>query len=140
MGIKVRLRPVDWSVYQDIHKQRDYDAMTLGWGASAPESDPKQTLHSASIRNQGDNFLQWSNPDADRLIDEGRRTLDQDRRFGIWRQLERVLHEEQPYTFVRNPPWLRVVNPAVRNVNTYFKGLEHAEFFRAGPQSPTPGT
>ncbi|MBX3386139.1 MAG: hypothetical protein KF768_06190 [Phycisphaeraceae bacterium] len=139
VGIRVRLRGADWSVYQDYMKTRDFDAITLGWGASAPESDPRQIFHSDSIKNQGDNFAQWSNAEADRLIDAGRREIDDEKRFAIWRQLEAVLHEDQPYTFVRVPPWTRIVSISAGNVQTYPKGLEHPEFFRrSGPAAPTP--
>ncbi len=138
-GIRVTLRPADWSVYQEFMKTRDFDAITLGWGASAPESDPRQIFHSDAIKNQGDNFAQWANAEADRLIDEGRREMDDDKRAMIWRRLEAVLHEDQPYTFVRVPPWLRIVSKDIGNVRMYPKGLEHAEFFRGGPAVPTSG-
>lgn len=138
IGIVVEPRSVDWSVYQDLLKQRDFDAITLGWGANAPESDPMQIFHSSSIKNQGDNFAQWSNAEADRLIDAGRAELDPDKRAAIWRQLEAVLHDEQPYTFVRVPPWTRFVRREVGNVVMYPKGLEPAEYFRAGASTPKP--
>lgn len=136
-GIKVRLRPADWSIYQNFMKLRDFDALTLAWSASSPESDPKQIFHSASIKNQGDNFAQWSSPEADRLIDAGRRELNRDQRMLYWQKLEAVLHDEQPYTFIRVPPWLRIVNPGVKNIRPYFKGLQHDEFFRGGPAAPS---
>lgn len=138
-GVRVTLRGMEWTVYQDVLKTRDFDAITLGWGASAPESDPRQIFHSEAIKNQGDNFAQWANAEADRLIEAGRRELDAKKRALIWRELERVLHEEQPYTFVRTPPWLRLVGPAVGNLNMYPKGLEPAEYFRLAPSAPTPG-
>lgn len=144
VGIRVEPRGVEWAVYTDLLKTRDFDAITLGWGANAPESDPVQIFHSRSIQNQGDNFAQWNNPEADRLIDAGRREMDADKRAGIWRQFEAVLHDEQPYTFVRVPPWLRFVSKdagnAVGNVATYPKGLEPSEFFRlGGDATPKPG-
>lgn len=138
IGIKVELRGVEWAVYTDLLKTRDFDAITLGWGASGPESDPMQIFHSKSIANQGDNFAQWKNADCDRLIDAGRRELDGDKRAAIWRELEAVLHEEQPYTFVRVPPWLRFVR-STGNVTAYPKGLEPQEYFRSGPATPKPG-
>ncbi|MEX2217981.1 MAG: ABC transporter substrate-binding protein [Phycisphaerales bacterium] len=133
-GIKCTLRGVDWSVSDPIRKQRDFDAITLGWGANAPESDPKQIFHSNSIKDQGDNFAQWNNPEADRLIDEGRRELDFDKRMKIWHQFEMVMHHDQPYTWVRVQPFVRFVKPEIGNVHTYRKGIEPWEFFRAsGP-------
>lgn len=138
-GIQVTLRSADWSVYQEFMKKRDFDAITLGWGANAPESDPKQIFHSESIKNQGDNFAQWNSPEGDRLIDAGRQEMDTDKRMGIWRELEAHLAEEQPYTFIRVPPWLRFVNLEVGNVKTYPAGMQYSEFFRAaGPLAPMP--
>lgn len=138
-GIKVNLRSADWSVYQDFMKKRDFDAITLGWGANAPESDPIQIFHSKSIANQGDNFAQYNSPEADRLIDAGRREIDTDKRMAIWRQLEAQLHEDQPYTFVRVPPWLRMVRRDIGNVHMYPAGLLYQEMFRAaGPLAPMP--
>lgn len=138
-GMKVRKQTAEWAKFQDFLKLRDFDAITLGWGASGPESDPKQIFHSDAIKGQGDNFVQWSNPDADRLIEEGRREMDFDKRMRIWQQLEKVLHEEQPYTFMRVPPWLRIASPKMMNIQTYFKGLQHDEFFRGGASVPTTG-
>jgi peptide/nickel transport system substrate-binding protein len=130
IGIRADLKPVEWSVYQDVLKTRDFDACTLGWGSSAPESDPRQIFHSESIKNQGDNFAQWANAEADRLIELGRRELDDQKRARIWQELERVLHEEQPYTFLRVPPWVRFVRVELGNVEMYPKGLEPVEYFR----------
>ncbi|MBC7771150.1 MAG: ABC transporter substrate-binding protein, partial [Pyrinomonadaceae bacterium] len=140
IGIRVKLRSSEWAVYQDLMKKRDFDAITLGWGASGPESDPKQIYHSDSIKNQGDNFSQWASKEGDRCIDEGRKEMDFDKRQEWWQKLEAVLHEEQPYTFVRVPPWTRFVSIRFGNVNPYPKGLQADEFFMGGAgQAPSPG-
>jgi peptide/nickel transport system substrate-binding protein len=138
-GIVMTTRPVDWSRYQELLKLRDFDAITMGWGANAPESDPKQIFHSESIKNQGDNFAQFNSPRADALIDAGRREMDTDKRMAIWRELELVLHQEQPYTFLRVPPWLRFVGPRAGNVVPYPKGLEPVEHVRTRESTPNPG-
>jgi peptide/nickel transport system substrate-binding protein len=138
IGIQVELRSVEWAVYTDLLKTRDFDAITLGWGSSAPESDPTQIFHSKSIQNQGDNFAQWNSPEADRLIDAGRREMDFDKRMAIWRQFEAVLHEEQPYTFLRVSPWLRFATTDLGNLVTYPKGLEPVEYFRGSGAAVKP--
>ncbi|MCA9284465.1 MAG: hypothetical protein KDA22_04575 [Phycisphaerales bacterium] len=129
LGIKCNVRIVDWSVYSQILKTRDFDALIMSWSASAPESDPKQIFHSDSIADQGDNFIQWSNPEADRLIDAGRRELDTAKRQRIWHELHAVMHEEQPYTFVIDAPWKRIVRKRIGNVQMHRSGLEPWEFF-----------
>jgi peptide/nickel transport system substrate-binding protein len=135
VGIRCTIRKVDWSIFADILKSRDFDALTMAWSASAPESDPKQIWHSSSIQDQGDNFIQWANADADRIIDAIRRELDDAKRMTLWHQFEAVLHEDQPYTFVRVAPWLRLIHKDMGNVHPYRSGLDPAEFFRAGAAS-----
>lgn len=139
VGIRCRKNIVDWSIYVQILNNRDFDAITMGWSASAPESDPRQIFHSASIENQGDNFVQWKSEEADRLIDAGRAALDESTRMQIWQDLHRVLHEEQPYTFLRDVPWLRFVDRDFHNVQMYPKGIEQREFFYNPELLPMPG-
>jgi peptide/nickel transport system substrate-binding protein len=129
-GIVMTTRPVDWSRYQELLKLRDFDAITLGWGANAPESDPRQIWHSESIKEGGDNFTQWNSPTCDALIEKGRRTMNEADRMLVWRQFEACVAEDQPYTFVRVAPWLRLVKRDFGNVNTYKTGLEPQEFFK----------
>ena len=135
-GIVVNTRPLDWSRYQEILKLRDFDAITMGWGANAPESDPRQIWHSESIKEGGDNFTQWSSKDCDALIEKGRRTMDEAQRMQVWREFEACIAEDQPYTFVRVAPWLRFVKREFGNVNTYKTGLQPEEFFFTAQRSP----
>ncbi len=130
MGIQCEPRVVDWSFYSDMLKRRDFDAMIMGWSANAPESDPRQIWHNSSILDQGDNFIQWDSQDASDLIDQGRGTMDRDERMLVWHDFHSVVHDEQPYTFIRVSPWIRFINRDVGNVQTYPIGLEPGEFFR----------
>ncbi len=138
VGIVVEVRVIDWSIMQEIAKSRDFDALIMGWSASAPESDPRQIFHSESIKEGGDNFVQWSSPRADELIDKIRSTLDYAERMQVWHDFEATLHDEQPYTFIRVSPWLRFVKKSVGNVVPHRTGIEPWEFFRL-ESAPTPG-
>ncbi|MFG0285837.1 MAG: ABC transporter substrate-binding protein [Phycisphaerales bacterium JB039] len=129
VGIRCTLRPIDWSILTSILDARDFDAVTFAWSASAPENDPNQIWHSNSIENQGDNFIQWDSPDADRLIELGRATLDFDERMEVWRELHRVFHQEQPYTFLSEIPWLRFTTRRTHNLQEYPSGIEYHELW-----------
>lgn len=139
VGIRVEHRVVDWSQFDQILKTRDFDALIMGWSASSPESDPSQIWHTKSIENQGHNFIQWRHPEQDRLVEAIRGELDFERRMAYQHEFHRLVHEEQPYTFVRVAPWLRFVRKDIQNVNTYPKGLETWEFFRTSGLMPTSG-
>jgi peptide/nickel transport system substrate-binding protein len=136
VGIELRERVIDWSVLADILNRRDFDAITFAWSASAPESDPYQIWHSDNIDNQGDNFIQWSSPEADRLIDKGRKTLDFDERMKVWHELHAVYHDEQPYTFMNEAPWLRFTTKRAGNIQEYNSGLQYSEFWVGRESQP----
>jgi len=128
VGIRCNPKVVDWSLYDQILKTRDFDAITLAWSASAPESDPKQIWHTDSIQNQGHNFIQWD-AGQDQYIDAIKTTLDKDERMKIFHKYHALIHDEQPYTFLRVSPWLRFVSKDYANVHTYPKGIEQREYY-----------
>ncbi len=55
----------------------------------------------------------------DRLLEEGRRTFDRDKRAKIYHRIHELLYEDQPYLFLFVPDALPVVN-------SRFKGIEPA--------------
>ena len=128
VGIRCNPKVVDWSLYDQILKTRDFDAITLAWSASAPESDPKQIWHTDSIQNQGHNFIQWD-AGQDQYIDAIKTTLDTEERMKIFHKYHALIHDEQPYTFLRVSPWLRFVSKDFANVQTYPKGIEQREYY-----------
>ena len=46
------------------------------------------------------NFVNYSNPEVDRLFEEGRRELDRAKRAGKYARIQEVLYEDQPYTWL----------------------------------------
>lgn len=138
LGIRVSLRQMDWSVFMSTVDNRDYDAMTMGWSPSSPESDPQQLWHSRYIDNQGDNFVQWANAEADEMIEKGRRELDAVKRMQYWHRLHAIIHEDQPYTFMVERPWLRFVSKRLGNFQEYKKGFGYGELFVRGGSAGAP--
>jgi peptide/nickel transport system substrate-binding protein len=55
--------------------------------------------------------------------------MDDKERMEVWHQLHAVLHEDQPYTFLYNPQWLRFVRRDIQNVHPYPVGLHMQEMF-----------
>lgn len=121
-GVVMDLDRQDWPVLVDRLNKSDFDAAILGW-SSTPESDPYQIFHSSQIGDNGDNRTHYINPELDKTIDEARRTMDTAARMALWNKVHRILHEDQPYTFIVNRPYLRVMSNRIRNVKTANVGL-----------------
>ena len=74
----------------------------MGWGGGSVHNDPKQVWHSASSKNGGSNFISYSNPEVDRLIDEGRKINDNDERAKVWHKVYKLIADDAPYVFMFN--------------------------------------
>ncbi|MCB1620561.1 MAG: peptide-binding protein [Thiothrix sp.] len=98
-GIKMEPSAQEWPVMQEQIDKKDFDAITLGW-TSGLETDIYQMFHGSQIKTGGDNFISYSNPELDRLIDTARATVDENQRMPLWQQAEKIMHEDQPYTFL----------------------------------------
>ncbi|MEW8507556.1 MAG: peptide-binding protein [Candidatus Thiodiazotropha sp.] len=121
-GILLQPKPTEWSVMLDLMKKRDFDAITLGW-SSGLETDLYQMFHSSQIAGGGNNFINYSNPELDRLIEEARATVDEDTRMPLWRQAEAHLFHDQPYTFLRRSKSLVFIDRRLHNVVNTKVGL-----------------
>ena len=129
-GVVMELDRQDWPVLVDRLNKSDFDAVILGW-SSVPESDPYQVFHSSQIGDSGDNRTNYVNQELDKVIDEARRTMDTPARMKRWNKVHQILHEDQPYTFLVNRPYLRVMNNRIKNVEKAAVGLNY-EYLNGG--------
>ncbi len=121
-GIVLEPDPLEWTIMLQRIGQRDFDSMTLGWSGSV-EGDPYQIFHSSQISEGGDNYVHYRNEQLDRLIDEARVTMDEPTRMGLWHQFHRIVHEDQPYTFLWTQRAVVFVDKRMRNVLRVKTGL-----------------
>ncbi|HEY7088616.1 MAG TPA: hypothetical protein VH518_11045, partial [Tepidisphaeraceae bacterium] len=120
--VKVNLDAIDWPIFTGRLDSRDYDACILGWSTSI-ETDCNQIFHSKQIQDKGDNFVQHVNPALDAAIEKARATVNDDERMKAWREVHRILHEDQPYTFMLNRQSIAFMDSRVKNVRTARMGL-----------------
>jgi peptide/nickel transport system substrate-binding protein len=121
-GIVMRPLPTEWSVMLDKLREQDFEAITLGW-SSGVEVDITQMFHSSEAKPGGDNIMNYINPELDALIDAARREVDHDARMKLWHAAERVLYEDQPYTFLIRGQTLAFLDDRLQNVEVNRLGL-----------------
>ncbi len=116
IGIQADIQIVEWTAFLTNYiNKRDFDAIVMGWSLSL-DPDSYAIWHSSQTGENQYNFVSYSNPEVDRLIIAGRRTLDFEKRKAIYRRIHALIAEDQPYTFLYIPYSL----PAVHK---RFKGL-----------------
>lgn len=123
VGVKVKPKIVEWSVFitEFINKKR-FEAVLLGWGLSR-DPDGYDIWHSSKTKEGEFNFISYKNEEIDRLIEEGRRTFDQDRRARIYQKVHRILYEEQPYMFLWVADSLPIVHKRFKNIKPAPAGI-----------------
>ncbi len=125
-GIDMKINRYEWAVFVKKLHDRDFEAVALGW-ALGYSGDPYQLWHSREIK-KGSNFCGFRNAEADRLIEQARVEFNEKRRRSLYHRFNRILHEEQPYTFMFCTPALVVVSKRFDNVKVHLMGLDYLEW------------
>jgi len=134
VGIVVQLDPLEWAVFKEKLQTRSFDCISLAWSGGI-ESDIRQMFHSSQIAEGADNFMHYANPELDKLIDEARQTIDEDKRMLLWNQCHRILNEDQPYTFLYSRKALIFIDNRIQNVERIRIGLnDRSEWFVPKPR------
>ncbi|MCC3355610.1 peptide-binding protein [Bacillus sp. REN16] len=103
IGVEAKPEIVEWSAFIDAVSAPnwDYEAMILGWSLST-FPDQYDIFHSSQAK-EGLNMNWYSNPEADKLMEEARQTTDRDKYTQIHKDLYQILVEDQAYTFLYYP-------------------------------------
>ena len=96
LGFKIHITHMDaQSLISRVFKQRDFDMLLSVWYFDA-SNDISSLFYSTGYNN----YISYSNPEVDELINRYLEELDPDKRRLICYELHRILSEEMPYTFL----------------------------------------
>lgn len=116
VGISCEPVPTEWANMEQKLKERQFDAVIMGWGGGAVEGDPQQIFSSAAMKGIGNNYVQYSNPEVDKAIDTARTEMDEAKRMKLWNRVHQILHEDQPYTFLFADKQLSAINSGIKGL------------------------
>jgi peptide/nickel transport system substrate-binding protein len=118
IGVDMKLEVVDFTIaVQRTVYSSNFDAIYMSWDLS-PDPDLFPIFHSSQMPPHGQNYVGYLNKDADRLIEEGRRAMDQSKRADIYKQLHTIIADDQPYTWITQPSLKWAVNRRIKGVKT----------------------
>jgi len=90
LGVDVKMANQEWATFmQSIHGQDPPQLFRNGWGADYPDENNwvMENFHST----KGQNDIMWSNPEFDRLVEEGALASDPAKRKAAYFQAEKIL-------------------------------------------------
>ena len=92
VGIKVKLRVMEWGAYLDALFRHEQQLYIIGWGFST--GDPAAALRACFYSNSKFNFSDYKNPKMDELLSKGESTLDPKKRHNIYKDIQQMLIDE----------------------------------------------
>ncbi len=125
VGINVKLRIVEWATFlKEFINPGNFDATILGW-SGGPEPDQFNIWHSSKAEPGKLNFIGFKNSEVDDLLENGRRSFDQEKRKAYYDRFQEILAEEQPYTFLYIGEALPAVSKRFRGIEPAAAGIRH---------------
>ncbi len=122
LGIKVKIRVLEWQALLRAINERNFQAVILGW-ALGNDPDPYDIWHSSKTGPGEFNFVGYKNPQVDKLMEEARRIFDREKRKELYHKIQRMIYEDYPYTFLYVPDVLSILHRRFRNVKLKKAGI-----------------
>ena len=117
IGIRVDIKVLEWSTFvNEFIDKRRFEAVILGWQIS-PDPDQFDIWDSKKTKEKEFNFVSYSNPEVDALLEKGRRTYNIEERKKAYFRIQEILAEDLPYIFLYVPD-------ATPIVHARFKGIK----------------
>lgn len=115
IGVQMEIAVMEGSSGLQRVLSGNHEAAYLAWDLDA-DPDPYALFHSSQTPPRGQNVVFYSNPAADRLMEAGRRELNQSKRAAIYHELHALLNEDQPYLWVVQVSSKWAVNRRVKGI------------------------
>jgi peptide/nickel transport system substrate-binding protein len=117
IGIDVKIRVLEWASFLGRYiKPGDFDVVVLGWSLSL-DPDQYSIWHSSQNKPGQFNFINYNNPQVDKLLEQGRLELDQDKRMKIYHEFSRILLEDSPIVYLYEGYGLPAIHKRVRGID-----------------------
>ncbi len=118
VGIDVKIRAIEWASFiSRFIKTGDFDVVVLGWGLGL-DPDQFNIWHSSQNQPGQFNFINYHNPQIDKLLEQGRLELDPDKRMKIYHEFARVLLEDSPIVYLSAGYGLTAIHKRVKGIDS----------------------
>ena len=97
INIDMQIQKMDFGTLLDRGKKGDFEAATISWSG---RMDPDGNLYDWFHTGTSMNYMKYSNPAVDELLEKARGLTDQNQRKGMYQQIMAQLSEDEPYIFL----------------------------------------
>jgi peptide/nickel transport system substrate-binding protein len=94
---------------------RQYQAALFGWDPG-PDPDPYPAWHSSQASDSGRNLAAYVNAQADKLLEDARRTRDTDERQRLYYDFQDIFRDDVPSLLLYHPVYTYFVSEDIRDI------------------------
>lgn len=120
VNITVNVEQIEWATWlEDVYANRDYEATVIGI-AGKPDPDTVMKIYTSTYDR---NFYNYSNPEYDELIEEGKAETDTAARAEIYKQCQQILVDDAVCVYTMDPANVKYARNnvgGIKNYSTYF--------------------
>lgn len=117
VGVNVKIENVEYGLWIKRFSKPAYD-FEMSMNLTGGYIDPDTYLYFRFV-NTGFNQANWNEPDVEKVLLEGRETIDVARRTEIYARAQKLLVEKSPYVWLYSRDQYYVHQPIVKNFQPY---------------------
>lgn len=126
LNIDVSIEVLEWGAYLEKTAAGEHDMFILGWSNSTGDADyGLYALFHSTQHGDAGNRAFYTNPEADKLLDAGRREADPDARLAIYNDAIKLITDDAPLAFVLHPSILTGVSDKVTGFRVTADSMYH---------------
>lgn len=122
VGIEIKTEFIEWSVFLEKYLWVGNFDMFLSGFSLGVDPDQFSMFHSSMAekneqgRFKGFNRAQFRNAEVDRVLEEGRREFDKEKRKAIYSEYQKLISEEIPWMYLTNRKSTTAIKPYIKGV------------------------
>jgi peptide/nickel transport system substrate-binding protein len=117
IGVKATVKEVDWATWlDDVYFGRNFETTIIS--VDGPTVSPRSFL-SRYDTNAGDNFVNFSNPEYDKVYGEGTKEADVDKRTELYNQAQQILSDDAASVYIQDIVAVNVLRKGFAGAVTY---------------------
>ena len=93
-NITMNIQKQDFGTLLDRSERGDFQMSMIGWSG---RTDPDGNMYSWYYTGAYNNYMKYSNPKVDELLDQGRMLTDQNQRKQVYKQIMTIVGDDLPY-------------------------------------------
>lgn len=124
LNVEVKIEVVEWGAYLAQTAEGKHDMFVLGWSTVTADADygMYELFHSKNVGEPGNRTF-TKDPELDKLLDDGRKENDPEKRKLIYKQAQEKLVELAPMLYIHHQEYLNGVSSKVEGFWRHPNGI-----------------